>query len=125
MDLEIIKIASDTDNNKDIKNHTHISKLKNPLCGDVIQIKLIIREKKIIDFSYQGDSCIYCQASASMLSKISINSEIKKMNDLCQDALSYFEGDFEIIKKKWSIFKKLFLKKNLSRKECILLPFKP
>ena len=29
MDLEILNIASNTDNNKNIKNRTHIAKLKN------------------------------------------------------------------------------------------------
>ena len=100
MDLEIIKFASDTDNNKLIKNYTHHSKLKNALCGDEVQIKLIIKNDKIIDFGYQGKSCIYCQASASLLSKISINNQISKINELCNDAKSYFDGDIEIIKKK-------------------------
>ena len=71
MDLEILNIASDTDNNRNLKNHTHFSKLKNSLCGDEIKIKLIIKDDKIVDFGYQGNSCIYCQASASLLSKIS------------------------------------------------------
>jgi len=62
MDLEILNIASDTDNNRDIKNHTHFSKLKNSLCGDEMVIKLIIDNEKIIDFGYQGKSCVYCQA---------------------------------------------------------------
>ena len=75
MDLEILKIASDNDNNKSIQNCTHHSKLKNPLCGDEIQINLIIKENKITDFGYQGKSCIYCQASVSLLSKISINKK--------------------------------------------------
>ena len=47
MDLEIIKIASDTDNNRNINNHTHFSKLRNSLCGDEMQIKLIIKDEKI------------------------------------------------------------------------------
>ena len=42
MDLEILKIASFTENNKNISNHTHFSKLKNSMCGDEIQIILII-----------------------------------------------------------------------------------
>ena len=124
MDLEILKIASDTNNNKSLENHTHYSKLKNSLCGDEIQIKLVIRKDKIIDFGYQGKSCIYCQASASLLSKISIDNKKTKLNELCNDAKSYFEGDFEIMKKKWISLDKLFKNKNLVRKECILLPFK-
>jgi len=124
MDLEILSIASDTDNNRDIKNHTHFSKLKNSLCGDEILIKLIIKNEKIIDFGYQGKSCVYCQASASLLSKISINNKKRKLNELCDDAKSYFDKDIRIIDKKWLFFKKLFKKKNISRKECLLLPFK-
>ena len=124
MDLEILNIASDTDNNKNIKNHTHYSKLKNPLCGDEIQIKLVIKDDKIIDFGYQGNSCIYCQASASLLSKISLNNKKNKLNKLCDDVRSYFDGNLKIIDIKWMSLKKLFKKENLSRKECILLPFK-
>lgn len=123
MDLEILNIASDTNNNKDIINHTHYSKLKSPLCGDEIKIKLVIKGDKITDFGYQGKSCIYCQASASLLSKISINKKIGKINELCDDAKLYFNGNLKNFEEKWKILKKLFRKKNFSRKECILLPF--
>ena len=124
MDLEILNIASDTDNNKNIKNHTHHSKLKNSLCGDEMEIKLVIKDDKIIDFGYQGKSCVYCQASASLLSKISINNKKNKLNELCDDVKLYFDGNLKIIEDKWMSLKKLFKKENLSRKECILLPFK-
>ena len=124
MDLEILDIASDTNHNKNITNHTHYSKLKNPLCGDEIQIKLVIKEDKITDFGYQGKSCVYCQASASLLSKISINKKKNKINELCDFAKSYFDGNLKNIGDKLKFFNKLFKKENLSRKECILLPFK-
>jgi len=124
MNLEILQIASDTINQKNVQNHTHNSKLKNSLCGDEMHIKLIIEKDKIVDFGYQGKSCIYCQASASLLSKISINNNKLIIDELCNDAKSYFEGDFEIIRKKWKSLDKLFKSKNLARKECILLPFK-
>ena len=124
MDLEILRIASENNNNKYIQNHTHHSKLKNPLCGDEMQINLIINnEEKIIDFGYQGKCCVYCQASASLLSKISINKKKSKINELCDDAKSFFDGNSDIIKKKWKLMQKLFKSKNKVRKECILLPF--
>ncbi len=124
MDLEILRIASDNNNNKYLQNHTHHSKLKNPLCGDEMQINLIIDEDRIIDFGYQGKCCVYCQASASLLSKISINKKKSKINELCDDAKSFFDGNSDIIKKKWKLMQKLFKSKNKVRKECILLPFK-
>ena len=123
MDLKILEIASDTKNNKNIKNYTHAAKSKNPLCGDEIQIKLVIEDEKIVDFGYQGKSCVYCQATASLLSKKLINSKKNKINELCDYAKSFFSKKQENIEKKWSYLGKLFDKKNISRKECILLPF--
>jgi len=124
MDLEILNIASDTNNNRNIKNHTHCSKLKNSLCGDEIEIKIIIDRNKIVDFGYQGNSCIYCQASVSLLSKIAINNKKNRINELCNEANLYFEKNLKTKNKDWNILKKIFKKKNFLRKECILLPFK-
>ena len=123
MDLKILEIASDTENNKNIKNYTHAAKSKNPLCGDEIQIKLIIKNEKLVDFGYQGKSCVYCQASASRLSKNLITSKKNKIKELCDYARSFFNKEQESIEKKWSFLNKLFDQKNFSRKECILLPF--
>ena len=124
MNLEIINIAANSKNNKDIKNHTHYSKLKNSICGDEIKIKLIIKEDKIINFGYQTTSCIYCQASASLLSKISINSKKDKIVKLCDEAKLYFNKDKKILNKNLKLFSNLFIKENFARKDCILLPFK-
>ena len=123
MDLKILEIASDTENNKNIKNYTHTAKSKNPLCGDEIEIKLVMKNEKLVDFGYQGKSCVYCQATASLLSKNLINSKKNKIEELCDYAKSFFNKEQESIEKKWSFLSKLFDQKNLSRKECILLPF--
>ncbi len=124
MDLEVLKIAANTDNNRNIENRTHVSKLKNSVCGDEMQIELILKNEIILDFGYQGKSCVYCQASASLLSKISINNQKEKINDLCDSAESYFNDDIKIADKKWNSLKKLIKKKNINKKDCILLPFK-
>ena len=124
MNLEIINIAADTKNNKDIKNHTHFIKLKNSVCGDEIKLKLIINGNKITNIGYQTESCIYCQASASLLSKISMNSKRVKIMKLCDEAKSFFNKDEKNLNKNLKLFSKLFVKENLSRKDCILLPFK-
>ena len=47
MDLKILEIASNTENHKVIKNHTHQSKNKNPLCGDEMEISLIVKNNII------------------------------------------------------------------------------
>jgi len=124
MDLKVLNISADTDNNRSIKNRTHVSKLKNSLCGDEMQIELVIKNKKILDFGYQGKSCVYCQASASLLSKISINTQKEKINNLCDEAEFYFDDNVKISDRKWVSLKKLIKNKNINKKDCILLPFK-
>ena len=124
MDLEVLKIASTTENHKVIMDHTHISKQKNPLCGDEMEISLKIKNKKIVDFGYQSNSCVYCQASVSILSRKSINKSVKNIKDITSFALIFFEKKKNFFKNDWSILNKLFNEKNISRKECLILPFR-
>jgi len=124
MDLEILKIASNTENNKVLKNHTHYSKLKNPICGDEMQIAVKIFKNKIVDFGYQCKSCVYCQASVSLLSRSSLNKSTVNLKNLLKITEIFFEKENVVFPKEWSVFIKIFNKKNISRKECLLLPFK-
>jgi len=124
MDLEIIKIASNTVNNKILDNYTHKANQKNPICGDEMQITIKIKKNKITDFGYQCKSCIYCQASVSLLSRKSINQSLDKIKNLIEFFEFFFEKDISIFPRECSVFSKLFDKKNISRKECLLLPFK-
>ena len=124
MDLEIIKIASNTENHKIIKNCTHSSKQKNPICGDEMQISLIIKDNQIGDFGYQCKTCIFCQASVSLLSRKVIKMSLDDVLNLLKQSEFFFNEKEKNISKKWKIFKNIMTQKNISRKECLLLPFK-
>ena len=124
MDLEILKIASNTDNHKVLKKCTHNSKLKNSICGDEMEISLKVVKDNIVDFGYQCKSCVYCQASVSLLSKNTLNKKLLNVENLLKIAETFFENENATFPKEWSIFNKIFNKKNFSRKECLLLPFK-
>ena len=123
MDLEIIKIASNTENFKNLENYTNQSSSKNPLCGDEIQIKLTIKNQKVVDFGYQGNSCVYCQATSSLLSRKLRNWTTSEINELCDYVKNYFDQKDHILYKNWKFLEKLLCKENISKKECILLPF--
>ena len=84
--------------------------------GDEIEISLIIKDKKVIDMGYLCKSCIYCQASASLLSKLSINKSLIKINELIEFVNNYFKNTDQKFSKEWIAFEKLFDKKNISRK---------
>jgi len=128
MDLKIIEIASHTENQKVIKNYTHQSKNKNPLCGDEMEISLIVKDNIVEDIGYQCKSCIYCQASVSLLSRFVMQAPIEKITVFLSQASSFFDESFENFKKinikGIEDFKNIMNSKNISRKECLLLPFK-
>tara|TARA_B100000287_G_scaffold418087_1_gene454609 strand:- start:576 stop:974 length:399 start_codon:yes stop_codon:yes gene_type:complete len=124
MDLKILEIASNTENNKVLDNHTHKSKNKNPICGDEMEISLVIKNNKILDMGYQCKSCVYCQASVSLLSRNIKNKNLDEIKDFIKICENIFENTKIILEKKWASFKELFNEKNKSRKECLLLPLK-
>tara|TARA_B100000767_G_scaffold162548_1_gene152553 strand:+ start:46 stop:444 length:399 start_codon:yes stop_codon:yes gene_type:complete len=124
MDLRILEIASHTDNNKIIKNYTHKSKNKNPLCGDEMEISLIVENDIIKDMGYQCKSCVYCQASVSLLSRKIKNKKIDEVKTFVSNGERLFDNVKVSLEKHWKDFKEIFDKKNLSRKECLLLPIK-
>jgi len=122
IDKEIIKIASNTENHGVLDNHTHFSKLKNPVCGDEMKIYLIVKNNSIANFKYECESCIYCQASVSLLSRKAKNKSIEKFMNFAECAKNCFEKNTNSFDKEWKEFDKIMTKKNISRKECLLLP---
>ncbi len=124
MDLRILEIASNTENNKILTKHTHKSKNKNPICGDEMEISLIVKNNKVVDMGYQCKSCVYCQASVSLLSqniKDKSLEEVKYFTKICENI---FENTKIILQKNWISFEELLNKKNVTRKECLLLPIR-
>ena len=124
MDLKILEIASNTENNKILDKHTHKSKNKNPLCGDEMEISLIVKNNKVLDMGYQCKSCVYCQASVSLLSQNIKDKNLDEIKDFIATCENIFENTKINLEKKWLSFKELFNKKNKSRKECLLLPLR-
>ena len=124
MDLKILEIASHTDNNKVLKNPTHHSKNKNPICGDEMEISLIVRDNIVKDVGYQCNSCVYCQASVSLLSRRIKNRKINEIKEFIESANKMFDDIKITLDKNWKDFIELLDKSNVSRKECLLLPIK-
>ena len=89
-----------------------------------MEICPIVKNNKVIDMGYQCKSCVYCQASVSLLSRKIKNKkldEIKKFLNKCENL---FENTKIILEKNWEDFRELLDKKNASRKECLLLPLR-
>ena len=124
MDLRILEIAANTENNKVVENYTHKSKHKNPLCGDEMEISLIVKEDVVKDMGYQCKSCVYCQASVSLLSRKIKEKKVDDIKKFIKVGEQLFEDARVSMEKHWKDFKEILDKKNLSRKECLLLPLR-
>jgi len=88
---EILDIYTEKPNFGNLKNKTHIAKIKNTICEDEITLELEIKDNKIIDASYTGKGCVISIAAASILTEelkgMSIN-DAKKLNK--EDMDKYF-----------------------------------
>ena len=124
MDLRILEIASYTENNKVLDNFTHRSKNKNPICGDEMEISLVVKNDTVIDMGYQCKSCVYCQASVSLLSQKIKDKNLQEIRKFINSCENVFENTKTLFEKNWKDFLELFDKKNISRKECLLLPLR-
>jgi|TARA_B110000438_G_scaffold274232_1_gene294258 nitrogen fixation NifU-like protein len=121
IDKEIIKIASNTENHGALDKCTHFSKLKNTICGDEMKVYLIVKNNKITNFKYECQSCIYCQASVSLLSRNVKNKSIENVKEFASIAKNSFSKKTSF-NKDWKDFNKIMTVNNTSRKECLLLP---
>ena len=82
---KIIKIALST-KNAGLKNKfTHKSSVKNSLCGDLIKTEFIANKSKIKSMRYETQSCILCEASASLLSSKIKNAKISDLTKEIQN----------------------------------------
>ena len=119
---DIIRLASNTSNVGLKKKYSHKISLKNSTCGDKITLELVIDKEKICSMKYETVSCIYCEASASLLSRKIKNI---KLIDIKNDFVTLKKVSLKKnvkIPKKLSDFKKLLNRYNFNRFKCIFLP---
>ena len=119
---KIIKIASATNNAGLTNKFTHKSSVRNSLCGDFIKTEFIANKSKIKSMRYETESCVLCEASASLLSSKIKNlkvtdliKEIQKIKKIKKDKNFKFS-------EKLKDFNKLINQKSLNRLNCVILP---
>ena len=120
---EIIKIASNTSNVGLKNDYSFKSSKKNSICGDLIKVELVVKKSKINSMRYETESCVYCNASASLIAKqikgltiCKVKKDLNKLRSFSLDLKSFQ------IPSKFKKFQSLFKKTNANRLNCIFLP---
>ena len=73
--------------------------------------------------NYETESCVYCEASASLLSRKIKNLNIKDLKNDFVSLKKISNKKNSRFPKKYSEFKKLLNSDNFNRLKCIFLPF--
>ncbi len=89
-----------------------------------MEISLIVKDEVVKDMAYQCKSCVYCQASVSLLSRHIKEKRIEDIKGFIVIGEKLFDDVKITLEKNWKDFIEIFDKKNLSRKECLLLPLR-
>lgn len=66
--------------------------LKNPTCGDVIQVQLAIEDNKIKDVRFDGSGCTISMSSASMMTEAIIGKTIDEALMLADEFSGVVQG---------------------------------
>ena len=123
MDLKVFKLAANTKNHKLLKDYDYVLRQKNTFCGDEITISIKAKSNKVYKIGYKCKSCIYTQASASLLSEFFKNKSFKEIDDIILELNKFCKKQTTKLPKKLSVLNKIINEKNLARKDCLLLPF--
>ena len=118
---EAIQIAANTKCYGLTNKANYHGKLKNKNCGDEIQIEFNIKKNCITNFRYEGEMCIYCQASASIIANTKINLDQQNLKKIQKQIYDFFNNK---IKFKFFVIKKFSLivkKKKLPKKRMYYL----
>lgn len=69
---------------------THRHEEYNPLCGDRIEVALIVRDGSVDAAAFDGEACAICMASASLLCSLApgqTQPELRQLSRLLQQSL--------------------------------------
>ena len=120
IDKRLLKIASNTKFYGLKNKYSYKTNLKNSICGDKISIEISLKKNTIQELRYETEACIFCQASASTLANIAKNTNFSSL----KINLGKYLNLSKKVPKKFNNLTYLLREKYMSRKDCILLPFK-
>ena len=122
IDSKIIKIASYTKNVGLRNKFTHKSSIKNSLCGDFIKTEFIADKFKVKSMRYETESCLLCEASASLFSRKIKNFKIRELIKEIKELKKSKNNINYSFSNKLKEFDRLINKKNINRFNCVTLP---
>jgi nitrogen fixation NifU-like protein len=67
--------------------------VNNPLCGDVVELSLKLKDQGIQDLAFSGKGCSISQASASMMAEACKGRSLEQAETLLKDFKAFLQGE--------------------------------
>ncbi len=71
-----------------MKNPDAVGKIGNPICGDIMEVFIKIKNKKISDIKFQTFGCVAAIASSSMITELAKGKTIEQAKKLTYKEVS-------------------------------------
>ena len=102
-------------NKGELENPQISAKDSNPLCGDVIEIQMVLDGNDTVkDVRYNGQGCAISQASASMLTELVKGKSLDEVRKISkEDILSLIGGQLSAVRLKCALLSLKVMKTGL------------
>ena len=121
---KILKLAAENKKSFAIDHYNCSFNMKNPMCGDEVQVRVDLINKKINNISAIVRGCALCEASAGLVVQLFKNNSVPH-NDFMKEFLFWLNNNGQEINsslpKELEIF--LPIKEIVNRHTCITMPF--
>jgi len=121
---KILKLAAENKKSFAIDHYNCSFNMKNPMCGDEVQVRVDLVNKKINNISAIVRGCALCEASAGLVVQLFKNNSVPH-NDFMKEFLFWLNNNGQEINsslpKELEIF--LPIKEISNRHTCITMPF--
>ena len=121
---KILKLAAENKKSFAIDHYNCSFNMKNPMCGDEVQIRVDLINKKINNISAIVRGCALCEASAGLVVQLFKNNSVPH-NDFMKEFLFWLNNNGQEINSSLPKALEIFLpiKEISNRHTCITMPF--
>lgn len=79
-----------------LEPHTHSHEERNPTCGDVVRMDLVVADDTVTEAQFDGQGCSVSQATASMLAEYITGKRLDEVRAITKDDILEMLGGVEL-----------------------------
>ena len=121
---KILELASNNRKSVEINNFNFFKEIKNPLCGDLVEVRINIINNSIKNLSAKVKGCALCEASAGVVVNYFLNKNLPT-NDFMEYFDKWLTKDYDKYPNELPEELKIFspIQDIKNRHTCVKMPF--